>query len=128
MDIQTGFQLEDPHVFLPWGSFMRDLAPLLSKRLRRVDPGYYTIACTSLGGMKHHLAFTFTPRVEGRLIDSGDTIFYSTGDAALALSLVGHRRLSLRRTSSSGDDVRGHGVLTANDTHGETTRRDQRLF
>ena len=63
MDIDKGFQLEEPAVFIPWEVTEQGLVDLLSTHgLRKVTRGYFTITCRSLSGMAHELGFHFTPR------------------------------------------------------------------
>lgn len=67
MNIDLGFQIEIPNVFIPWGIDELELKELLGSMLRYVTTGYYTITCESLGGMKHELGFHFEPRKNGKL-------------------------------------------------------------
>lgn len=70
MDIESGFKIESPSVFVPWNISESKLASLFnSHHLRRVTHGYYTIACTSLGGLQSHLGFHFDPRRNGVLTE-----------------------------------------------------------
>jgi len=67
MNIDLGFQIDNPNVFIPWGIDEMELKKLLGSSLRHVTTGYYTITCESLGGMKHELGFHFEPRKNGKL-------------------------------------------------------------
>jgi hypothetical protein len=67
MNLSEGFQVEEPAVFIPWGAAEESLRSLLPKGLRTVTTGYFTTACTSLGGLKHVLGFHMSPRKNGRL-------------------------------------------------------------
>jgi hypothetical protein len=68
MDLRTGFQLEDPAVFVPWTVTEAGLRTLLSPHgLRKVTTGYFTISCRSLNGLNHELGFHFKPRGGDRL-------------------------------------------------------------
>ena len=67
MDIDLGFQIDIPNVFIPWGINELELKKLLFSVLRHVTTGYYTITCESLGDMKHELGFHFEPRKNGEL-------------------------------------------------------------
>jgi hypothetical protein len=67
MNIDLGFQIDIPNVFIPWGITESELKKLLGSVLRHVTAGYYTITCESLGGMKHELGFHFEPRKNGKL-------------------------------------------------------------
>ena len=66
MDLANGFQLEDPHLLVPWGLSEEQLQDLFKGlELRRVTDGYFVTRCTSLGGLSHKLGFHFTPRIDG---------------------------------------------------------------
>ena len=68
MKIETGFQIETPAEFIPWDISEPKLIELLGKSdLRRVTNGYYTIPCTTLGGLLLQLGFHFEPRHDGKL-------------------------------------------------------------
>jgi hypothetical protein len=70
MELASGFQLERPHLLVPWGlseERLRDLFKGLE--LRRVTDGYFVTRCTSLGGLSHDLGFHFTPRISGTLTE-----------------------------------------------------------
>ncbi|HEX8843263.1 MAG TPA: hypothetical protein VF791_01265 [Pyrinomonadaceae bacterium] len=68
MNIDEGFQIEVPEVFVRWGISEADLRGLLDAYgLRHVTHGYYTLSCVSLGGMSHELGFHFFPRHNGIL-------------------------------------------------------------
>lgn len=70
MKIGDGFQIELPQVFVPWGISESRLERLLKDYgLKKVTHGYYTISCTSLGGLRHELGFHFTPRHNGALTE-----------------------------------------------------------
>lgn len=62
-DLSGGFQLEDPHLFVPWGITTDGLVTLVerdhSKRLKRVTDDYYTLPCTILRGLRVNLGFHF---------------------------------------------------------------------
>jgi hypothetical protein len=70
MDLSKGFQIEEPRMFVLWGTpeaaFPRLFANLNS---RLVTDGYFTARCTSLGGLHHELGFHFHPRRGGRLVE-----------------------------------------------------------
>jgi hypothetical protein len=59
MDLREGFQIDEPDVFVPWSVSQAGLRQLLDPRLREVTRGYFTIPCTSLGGLRHGLGFHF---------------------------------------------------------------------
>ena len=67
MDIASGFEVEFPEAFIPWGIKEKELMNILGDNLRHVTTGYYTITCQSLGGMAHELGFHFEPRKNGVL-------------------------------------------------------------
>jgi len=70
MDLSKGFQIEQPHVFVPWDTpesqFQGGFEGL---HLRHVTHGYFTTHCTSLQGLSHELGFHFYPRNNGRLVE-----------------------------------------------------------
>jgi hypothetical protein len=63
MELSKGFQIEKPHVFVPWDTpetqFMDGFERL---HLRLVKHGYFTTHCTSLQGLSHELGFHFSPQ------------------------------------------------------------------
>ncbi|NIM06329.1 MAG: hypothetical protein GTN65_12105, partial [Armatimonadetes bacterium] len=60
MDIERGFQIDEPEVFVPWEIDEGGLVGLLEKHgLRKVTKGYYCVSCKSLGGLSHELGFHF---------------------------------------------------------------------
>ena len=68
MDLISGFQIESPSVFVPWGISESQLQSLLEEHgLKQVTHGYYTMSCVSLGGLSHQLGFHFHPRHHGIL-------------------------------------------------------------
>ena len=68
MDLTTGFQIDDPAVFVPWAVSEADLRTLLAAHgLRKVTAGYFTLSCRSLGGLQHELGFHFKPPGGDRL-------------------------------------------------------------
>ena len=67
MDLSRGFQIEDPDVFIPWGSGEDEIRILLPGIVRLVSTGYLTAKVRSLGGMAHVLGFHFQPREAGSL-------------------------------------------------------------
>jgi hypothetical protein len=60
MDLSKGFQIEEPNVFVPWGTpeaqFQQSFKRL---QLRRVKDGYFTTHCTSLSGLSVEVGFRF---------------------------------------------------------------------
>ena len=59
MKIESGFTIEKPNAFIPWGIHRNQLKMILGPELRCVSLDYYSISCESLGGMKHQLGFHF---------------------------------------------------------------------
>ena len=84
MDLSRGFQIEEPHVFVPWDTpethFMDGFEGL---HLRLITHGYFTTHCTSLESLSHELGFHFRPRKNGRLVELE---FFSTSYSNLAES------------------------------------------
>lgn len=68
VDINRGFRIEDPDVFVPWGCTEEDLKALLSDcGLRPLGYGSYSMSCVSLGGLSHELGFSFSAETGGVL-------------------------------------------------------------
>ncbi|HMJ46600.1 MAG TPA: hypothetical protein VK498_04690 [Ferruginibacter sp.] len=68
MDINKGFQIDEPNLFIPWGIEEMKLTNLfISKKLTHVTTGYYTTTCKSLNGLDCELGFHFAPRFNGHL-------------------------------------------------------------
>jgi hypothetical protein len=68
MNIQEGFKIEKPDVFIPWDIDEQTLIEILGKlESRHVTTGYYTISCKSLNGLDCILGFHFEPRKNGLL-------------------------------------------------------------
>jgi hypothetical protein len=108
MDLSKGYQIEEPHVFVPWDTletqFMDGFEGL---HLRLVKHGYFTTHCTSLQGLSHELGFHFSPWENGRLVELE---FYSRSNSNLDESYQGFqhhlegarlRRLSLAHLDAS---------------------------
>ena len=69
MDLDDGFQIEEPRVLVPWGIREHALRSLLPDG-HHVTDGYFVVDCTSLGGLRHALGFHFDPRsAQGRLVE-----------------------------------------------------------
>ena len=63
MDLSKGFQIEQPHVFVPWHTPETEfLDGFRGLHLRLVTHGYFTTHCTSLSGLSHELGFRFYPQ------------------------------------------------------------------
>lgn len=67
MDITEGFQIDEPNALIKWGITESELKSILSRSLKKVTDGYYTIRCKSMGGLEHYLGFHFFPRNNGTL-------------------------------------------------------------
>ena len=84
MDLSSGFQIEEPHIFVPWDIGEETFQKMFSElHLRLVTAGYFTAHCTSLGGLPHVLGFHFHPRGSGRL---AELEFFRTSYSDLATS------------------------------------------
>lgn len=67
-NISKGFQIESPEVFVSWNINAEELkALLMGYGLKEVTKEYFTIDCTSLGGLKHKLGFHFQHQESGGL-------------------------------------------------------------
>lgn len=70
MEIIKGFQLETPHIFIPWRINEYSLIGLFKgSKLRHVTNGYYTTTCICLNGLNCELGFHFEPRENGNLTE-----------------------------------------------------------
>jgi len=66
MDISTGFQIEHPKIFIPWGCSPSELQRLfVGHSLERIVPDMFLTSCTSLGGLSHRLRFDFRRELWG---------------------------------------------------------------
>jgi len=60
MNINEGFQIDEPDVFVPWGIEEEGLVNLLGNYgLKKFKKGYYTLSCKFLGGLSCELGFHF---------------------------------------------------------------------
>ncbi len=71
MELERGFEIEFPAVFVPWGASEDELVSLLPRSPRRVTDGYHTFDCTALSGMVLTVGFHFDPRRDGTLRELG---------------------------------------------------------
>jgi hypothetical protein len=63
MNLSKGFQIEQPHVFVPWDTSETQFPDgFKGLHLRLVTHGYFTTHCTSLSGLPHELGFRFYPQ------------------------------------------------------------------
>jgi len=68
MDINKGFQIEEPRLFIPWNINEKTLNDLFEhEELHHVITGYYTATCKSLNGLFCKIGFHFEPRENGHL-------------------------------------------------------------
>jgi len=68
MEITKGFQIDEPHLFIPWGITEKTLLDQFNGGgLHHVTAGYYTTTCKSLSGLNCNIGFHFDPRENGRL-------------------------------------------------------------
>jgi len=68
LNIEEGFQINTPDIFVPWTISKRELKKLLGGHgLRHITMGYFSISCVSLGEMNHELGFHFDPPTSNRL-------------------------------------------------------------
>ena len=67
-DIDKGFQISSPNIFVPWDIDEKTLTELfIGQKLKHVTSGYYTASCTSLDNLKCTIGFHFEPRTNGQL-------------------------------------------------------------
>lgn len=68
MNIQEGYKIDEPDIFIPWDIDEQTLTQRLDGYdLKHVTTGYFTISCKSLNGLKCMLGFHFEPRKNGYL-------------------------------------------------------------
>ncbi len=68
IDIDKGFQINSPDIFVSWDIDERTLTELFKgQKLKHVTSGYYTASCTSLDNLKCTIGFHFEPRTNGQL-------------------------------------------------------------
>lgn len=66
MNIQEGFKIDEPDIFIPWKIDEQSLTQRLNEHdLKHVTAGYYTISCKTLNGLICILGFHFEPRKNG---------------------------------------------------------------
>lgn len=62
MNIQEGFKIDEPNVFIPWDIEEQILTQKLNEYdFKHVTTGYYTISCKSLNGLNCMFGFHFEP-------------------------------------------------------------------
>ncbi|MEW6557444.1 MAG: hypothetical protein AB1349_08835 [Elusimicrobiota bacterium] len=70
MNINEGFQIDKPNVFVPWEIDEQGLINLLEDYgLKKVKDGYYYFSCKSLGGLSHELGFHFEIKPDEKKIE-----------------------------------------------------------
>lgn len=68
IDIDKGFQINSPNIFVPWEINEKTLNELfIGQELKRVTTGYYSASCTSLDKLNCIIGFHFEPQSNGRL-------------------------------------------------------------
>ena len=68
MEIEKGFKIDNPNVFIPWNITENELIEILDgNELKNVTNGYYGMSCESLNGLKCYIGFHFNPRKNGIL-------------------------------------------------------------
>ena len=68
IDINKGFQIDKPNIFVPWKIDEKTLVELFKEQdLKRVTNGYYSLKCNSLENLKCMIGFHFEPRSNGQL-------------------------------------------------------------
>ena len=69
LTLQEGFQIEDPPIFVKWGITEAELVKTVgAAALQRVAERYYTMSCTSLGGLRLKVSFQIEPTTAGNLV------------------------------------------------------------
>jgi hypothetical protein len=68
MNIQEGYKIDEPDIFITWDIDEQTLTEKLNGHdFKHVTTGYYTIPCKSLNGLSCMLGFHFEPRKNGIL-------------------------------------------------------------
>jgi len=68
MNIQSGFQIDTPNIFVPWNINTGQLESLFkAHKLNHVTSGYYTIKCEFLNGLQCNIGFHLKPADGGLL-------------------------------------------------------------
>lgn len=68
MNIEKGFKIDQPEIFVPWDINEKELKNLFKgTHLTNVTTGYYTTHGECLGGLQCEIGFHFDPRKNGRL-------------------------------------------------------------
>ena len=68
VDIDKGFQIDNPKIFVAWDIDEKTLTELFkNSELKHITTGYFTTKCSSLNGLTCMLGFHFRPREGGFL-------------------------------------------------------------
>lgn len=68
MNIQEGYKIDEPDIFIPWDIDEQTLTQKLKAHdFKHVTTGYYTISSKSLDGLNCMIGFHFEPRKNGFL-------------------------------------------------------------
>lgn len=80
MNINIGFQIDQPNVFVPWDIDQKGLIELLrGHEVQKVAEGYYSISCISLEGLHHKLGFHFEIKPDAKKIEEFEKLIDSIG-------------------------------------------------
>ena len=107
MNLSNGFQIEQPAIYVPWGTTEARLRELfLDRNLRHVTSGYYVTECVSLGGLTHMLGFHFRHNwlAELEFFSTGKTLETSFRDFQAHLEMVLGTATSCRPGSEGFSD------------------------
>lgn len=70
MNIQEGYRIDEPCIFIPWEIDEHTLIQKLNGHdFKHVTTDYYTISCKSLNGLNCMIGFHFEPRKNGFLTE-----------------------------------------------------------
>ncbi len=59
MQLEDGFEVENPEITIPWGATVESIRSLLAGRVNQVTPNYLVFDCVSLHGLPHKLGLHF---------------------------------------------------------------------
>ena len=80
MNINIGFQIDQPNIFVPWDVDQKGLIDLFrGHEIQRVTEGYYCISCISLDGLHHKLGFHFEIKPDPKKIEELEKYIASIG-------------------------------------------------
>ena len=70
MNIQEGYKIDEPDIFIPWDIDEQTLTQKLKMHnVKHITTGYYTISCKSLNGLNCIIGFLFEPKKNGLLTE-----------------------------------------------------------